>query len=376
MKHNKKKAAALFMAAILGTGMTVSAQEAPSDGFSSAQSSEASQSSEVVEMKNGLAGSGADNSIFTENGGNAISGAESTDGMLTPSAAPSENSDAVEPGLFIKLLGNYNFSDGFYNNPYFGFRYSTQSAFNADKIREYLNAMNNIDESTYEELKAQLGANLGNGMSVCVMYALSPESEGNFPKINITVVQDDILLTSEDVQNALKSSYADIRAAIKDEFDVSEDHIIIGYERPADDPFSEMDSYYVTIQVTENPSAEDADADSEIIDTGISDTESINLGDPSSDSAESPDTDEDSDDAEPKSPRTYYSTQIYLFGSGQVSSDTPHFLCCITITASNPEDVSAVLGNLSVPGSAAAEAADTVTEPAPSPVDAGSDTSA
>ena len=161
-----------------------------------------------------------------------------------------------------------------------------------------------------------------------------------------------IINISGDIHSIIASSNAELNRSICEEFDVSADQVTISYDRPELDPFDGMDAFYMNIRINEGTASGNQD-------TPPAEPETEEAGNTDDENAQS-----------------FYSTQIYLFGSGADSGTVPHYLCCITITASNPEDVSAVLGNLSVPGSAAAKAADTVTEPAPSPADAGSDTSA
>ena len=76
---------------------------------------------------------------------------------------------------------------------------------------------------------------------------------------------------------------------------------------------------------------------------------------------------EEAGNTDDKNAQSFYSTQIYLFGSGTDSAAEAHYLCCITITASNLEDVATVLGNLSVLTPAAEEAAETAAKPTPAP---------
>ena len=333
MKHNKKKAAALFMAAILGTVMTAGAQ-----GSEIAETPDVSQTPSAA-----------------------------------PSAAPESDSAAVDPGLFNQLLGEYEFwnldetevPSGTYTNPYFGFQYSTKSGFIEEDTLHYLIQMNdsNTDEApNMGELRALLGARLGQGESVCIMYAQSPESEGNFPKINISVAADDNNLTSDDIHSIIASSNAELNRSICEEFDVSADQVTISYDRPELDPFDGLDAFYMNIRINEGTASGNQD-------TPPAEPETEEAGNTDDENAQS-----------------FYSTQIYLFGSDADSGTVPHYLCCITITASNPEDVSAVLGNLSIPESAATDSAEPAPSPAQaqavsgssalSPADAGSDTSA
>ena len=217
-------------------------------------------------------------------------------------------------GLDQILFGEYQYETRYddknnafvnsYTNSFFHFSYNTFGGFNKENTLPRLNDMNKCKASSMEELYEQLNERLNAGESVCVMYAATSydnENPENYPKINISLSRNEEPLTAADLEAILQQAEPEIRSSLPVTEEDAKEAAVIDYESSEDDhsecgPFGDMEHFSVSISFT------------------VDET-------------------------------TYYSRQIYLFQESLDAEAPEQYICCVTITCTDPDDITAVLSN-------------------------------